>query len=69
MNKLLLILLVGFISCSTENSKQELPYEELNVKIYGSSIREITYQGCEYLVSFDRITHKGNCSNPIHTCK
>ena len=29
-------------------------------------IYQVEIEGCEYLVGYRKMTHKGNCSNPIH---
>lgn len=63
------IALVTFISCGTSPTE---PKPEPLPKV--GSYEVITLDGCEYLkyswpTQRDHVlTHKGNCSNPIHKC-
>ena len=68
MKKIILLLAVCFLmGCAKYDGKISKPekYEDLG----GSEIWITTIDGCEYFIMFgpgSGITHKGNCSNPIH---
>lgn len=67
MKKLLIIALL-FASCKSKNTTQK----STNVVINGISIEIFTIDSCEYIgseIGFNTgiLTHKGNCSNPIHS--
>jgi hypothetical protein len=69
MKKILLILssLILMISCSTKN----VDIKFTDTSINGVDIKTYTIDGCEYIgvvtgTNSDILTHKGNCSNPIH---
>ena len=60
MKKLFIILFIlGFVSC--DNNSNEKVYKGNNFKF---TIIEL--DGCEYFLGTYKITHKGNCKNPIH---
>jgi prepilin-type N-terminal cleavage/methylation domain-containing protein len=47
---------------------------EPSIKIGYSTIKEVSYEGCQYIYANDGypscwFTHKGNCNNPIHQYK
>lgn len=44
-----------------------MTYEERVQASVPDRIIKFSYEGCEYLLlDGKRLTHKGNCSNPIH---
>ena len=77
-----IILLFGlFTSCNLQNDKTEIENStkssiEQEIKsIPENKLSVIVYDGCEYIIykedkdansSYSFMTHKGNCSNPIH---
>lgn len=67
MKKLLIVALL-FASCKYKNSTKE----STNVVVNGISIEVFRIDSCEYIgsgIGFNSgiLTHKGNCSNPIHS--
>lgn len=66
MEKIKIILTV--IIALSLNSCQKWEHEIIQDGVkYQYDVIEI--EGCEYLVSPKRITHKGNCKNTIHSYK
>jgi hypothetical protein len=70
MKKVLLAtLLIGMVSGCEEPTVQKKTTPVV-IKFGDKPLDIVTIEGCEYLISYyDRsrsITHKGNCSNPIH---
>lgn len=65
--KLLILLVLGaLVGCAPED-----PKPATNGKAYwANDYRTIVIEGCEYIYmgsgNGQTITHKGNCSNPIH---
>lgn len=57
---------IAFVICFCSCSKSDFKTEN-NGHIYSFDVIEI--DGCEYLVSSSKFTHKGNCKNPIHNCR
>lgn len=55
---------IAVVSCfllSCEQPKQETKHEEIN------RIAEVVeFDGCEYVLGWRTMAHKGNCKNPIH---
>ncbi len=79
---LLLISLILLTSCEDEASKYIRPTPtvqgseaELDTlsPLYHTATSIYSYEGCEYIVvgygESKWGTHKGNCKNPIHSCK
>jgi len=65
MKTIILIMAVFFVSCETTVETKTLPLTTWN----GSEVKIVIIDGCEYLYVFSdtrSLTHKGNCSNPIH---
>ena len=57
----MLMLLVGCETTIEQKDKTE--------KVNGTSVKEFTYDGCEYVYfpyGYGTVSHKGNCKNPIH---
>lgn len=69
-------LLVAFASCTTEVITQEEANRRMEIesKEIENSLDVITLDGCEYYHRGyannykGKLTHKGNCKNPIHKC-
>lgn len=66
-----MLLLFTVVACETN-----VPIKSSGVIINGDELKEYTIEGCQYIVNSTpsgntfAITHKGNCSNPIHIpCK
>ena len=55
-------VVICFCSCAKSDFKTKN-----NGHIYSFDVIEI--DGCEYLVSPSKLTHKGNCKNTIHNCR
>ncbi len=79
-----ILILTVLVSCNlqddkTENGNSEKSSIEQEIKnIPENKLSVIVYDGCEYIInkedkdansSYGFMTHKGNCSNPIHQCK
>lgn len=68
------VLSAMFIYGCSEQSQQDKVRTEFNkqpqVSVGFYSLREISYDGCTYIVSgsgySQMITHKGNCDNKFH---
>ena len=64
----LLLLLFSCFGCDEPNIQEK--GTGVKVDNAGNEIKVVHYEGCEYLyLTKDRgvaLTHKGNCSNPIH---
>lgn len=67
MKKLILAVALACTGCGQE---QTTPITNNNITIQGYDIKTATYEGCEYLIvgsgNGQMMSHKGNCSNPIH---
>jgi len=69
--KLIALFAIAFMTaCETRNTT----VVHTDVEISGRNIRTYTIDDCEYIGNVygghgDFLTHKGNCKNPIHTCK
>lgn len=67
MKKVFVFLIILFFSCN-------IHYTDDNSNIVKeNSIKTVVYDGCEYLMFITYggvgvLSHKGNCSNPIHKC-
>lgn len=70
---LTLLILLSAMSCEYQNSKEHIILgKKTNFRIDGSAISEFKYENCDYIYTsqaYSSITHKGNCTNPIHDCK
>jgi hypothetical protein len=69
---LLSLLIVTFVSCGPVPANDIEPTKDLNVK--GLNLTEIEIQGCQYIGNFYTGsgawgTHKGNCTNVIHSLR
>jgi len=64
MKKVVFILLLA--SCLFFGCDREL--FQIKIEIQNIELHQIIFDGCEYLYarSGSGLTHKGNCSNPIH---
>ena len=73
-SNLLLVALVVLVGC--ENNTRPSSFD--SQKTVKPGIKELTLEGCQYLfmdsgIEFSQnytmtLTHKGNCTNPIHRC-
>jgi len=78
------LILIAFVSCDLQESQKENPntdnstIEQEIKNIPENKVTVIVYDGCEYIIykedkdansSYGFMSHKGNCSNPIHQCK
>lgn len=76
-----ILILTVLTSCNlqdakTDNGNSEISTIEQEIKnISVNKLSVIVYDGCEYIIykedkaansSYGFMTHKGNCSNPIH---
>ena len=71
-SNLLLVALVVLVGCDDNHTSFD------SQKTVKPGIKELTLEGCQYLfmengVSINSryamtLTHKGNCTNPIHQC-
>ena len=60
-----IIITILFTSCV--NSDKEVPCRvDYNKTHRGSTIQTFDYEGCEYIVTYEKMAHKGNCKNKIH---
>lgn len=55
-------------------AREEAEKEKLPITFQYSTMREVTYEGCQYMIANEGYnncwcTHKGNCNNPIHQYK
>lgn len=76
MKKLIFALLIIFItSCGNGTSTNPQPTVRVTTENdYTKTLQIYKIDGCEYVaycLSCDNavLTHKGDCSNPIHQCK
>lgn len=75
MKQLILMLLLFTVVACEDERVTNVHKENSGVIINNQELQEYTIDGCEYIVNADpasyrfAITHKGNCSNPIHICK
>lgn len=60
----ILIIVTVLASC---DKRQEMVDNDRQKQIDSWTV--VKYDGCEYVVGNKKGMHKGNCSNPIHTCK
>jgi len=66
-NKLIIIALtIGMVGCGVQNCDEEM-FKNTNLR----NPKIVIIDGCEYIQfrthhNFNAITHKGNCSSPIH---
>lgn len=75
-NLLFLIVIVVAVACSDSPPPTPKPAPMYPVpSVYtehADSLATMEYDGCEYFIMYGLkkfgITHKGNCSNPIHKC-
>jgi len=66
----LLIVLLFLVACDAESIQNSMT-EHYQDKVENCIV--VTRDGCEYLVFYSgregHFSHKGDCNNPIHTCK
>jgi hypothetical protein len=64
---MLIILIIGMVSCNERNVPSQKT--EYMINTYGK-VEIVVIDSCEYLYgpwgNATVLTHKGNCSNPIH---
>ena len=56
---LFLLVLASLLGCGGQESVK-------TAKIDGYTVKEVNFEGCQYLIMYDSFTHKGNCTNEIH---
>ncbi len=69
MSKLILLALtIGMMGCDVQNYEEEM-FKNTNL----DNPKIVIIDRCEYIQfrthNFNAVTHKGNCTNPIHRCK
>lgn len=69
MNNLLFVFALVFLSCRDDEYWEQMVVEDANNQVLDSQV--IEFEGCEYLVYHGyktrAMTHKGKCSNTIHS--
>ena len=63
MKKFKLLALVAALGIGTLASCGDRPMVETD---RGIRFEVIEVEGCEYLLGINKLTHKGDCANPIH---
>ncbi len=68
-NKLILLAVtIGMMGCGVQNCEEEM-FKNTNL----DNPKIVIIDGCDYIQfrthNFYAVTHKGNCTNPIHRCK
>ena len=66
MKKFKLMALVAVLGMGTLASCGDGPMIKTVENNLGHQYRVIEVDGCEYLLGINKLTHKGDCANPIH---
>ena len=79
---LLLLATWALLACNAKQEESGSPVEEEAERvlkgIHGDHFEIVSIDGCEYLIyehsarsnqGFGFMSHKGNCSNPVHICE
>jgi len=64
MKKFKLIAIMAVLGMGILASCGDMPTVGSNKS--GLYLEVIEVDGCEYLLGINKLTHKGNCANPIH---
>ena len=69
MKKLIILTFIALGVCGCEDKNVDI--KSTDIVVSGRHLKTYTIDGCEYIgkvwgTNNDIITHKGNCSNPIH---
>jgi hypothetical protein len=75
MKKYAIFAAIILASCSNNNETKHVDHKTYNLDLPNtySEITEYTIDGCQYLGNLggdsrsNYLTHKGNCTNPIHS--
>lgn len=79
---LLTLIFYAFTSCEPQNGSETHTFEKGSTEqiikdLPEHTMKVIVYDKCEYIIykedkdmnsSYGFMSHKGNCSNPIHQC-
>ena len=66
MKKFKLVALVAVLGIGTLTSCEPMLDRTVIEVSLGHQYEVIEVDGCEYLLGINKLTHKGNCANPIH---
>ncbi len=73
MKQLLSIILIAAVVGCNGDASQVIQTTYTDTEVNGDIIRIFKYEGCEYLLigggNAQTVTHKGNCTNPVHKQK
>jgi hypothetical protein len=61
-----LLILAGLLGIGSFSSCTNTPDRPTVENSLGHRYEVIEVDGCEYLLGIQKLTHKGNCTNPIH---
>ena len=66
MKKFKLLALVAVLGMGTLTSCRDMPDRTIIENNLDHQYEVIEVEGCEYLLGSNKLTHKGDCANPIH---
>ena len=66
MKKFKLMAIMAVLGMVVFTSCGDVPDRPMVENNLGHRYEVIEVDGCEYLLGYNKLTHKGNCANPIH---